>query len=278
MSFTLDLPTKSLCIAVLAMASASTTSFGAVIFEENFEGYANHAAFAASWSPNGSPPHTLSTSLGRESSRSVRLTSSASGGGVTNRWFKNLTTPIAPSDAEPLVFSFDFYLDPAGAATGWSGDWQLIDIRSYSGGQFGMGSIGGLVAMGVSRSHASFDTDFHDDAYFQGRILAPGHAVRNYHTLDSYGVAGLRTSGWHTLSAIIGASSTRFMIDGQLAEIVPVGVTAPINTVVLGADLPTSYSYWVDNIRLEVVPEPATIWLVGITLIALQCGRLRRLV
>ncbi len=240
----------AVCGAVLLLIVSTRFSHGQVVFSENFESYDNHAAFAAVWSQNGSPPHTLDTAFGQASAKSLRLRSQTDGGGVTNRWYRNLSTSITPTDAQPLEFSFDFYLDPAGAASSWLNDWQLIDIRAYSGGEFGSGALTGLVAMGVSRATGG-DADFHDDIYFQGRIVAPGHTAQTYYSLDQFSSSVPRSSGWHRMSAQIEATSTLFSVDGQPAELVNVGISSAINSIILGSDLPSRRDYWIDNIELR---------------------------
>lgn len=237
--------------------ATSSITLGVPLYSEDFEGYADQPAFEADWSPLGSPPHLLDTTFGNASQQSLQLNSQPGGSGVSNRWYQTLATPILPSDAKPLVFSFDFYLDPLGSRNSWSSDWQTVGVRAYSGGGIGSGSLSGIVAMGVSRL-SSLDADIHNNAFFQGRIFTFGHTSQTYYSLDALPTATGRSSGWHRLEAQIGATQTLFLVDGQPAEMVNVGITAPINTIVLGSDLTTSQPYWVDNLRLEVVPEPNT--------------------
>lgn len=227
-----------------------------VFFSDDFEGYANQSAFAATWNPIGSPPHMLDTAFGRSSSQSVMLVPQASGGGTTNRWYRDVGTLVVPTDANPVEFSFDFYLDPSGASTNWSADWQLADVRAFSGGSFGTGSLNGIIALTVARS-SSLNADSYNGAYFQGRVFASGHTSQTYHTLDALPTAVPRSSGWHTMAAQIGATQTLFLIDGLPAELVNFGITTPISTVVLGSDISSVHPFWVDNVRLARVPEPA---------------------
>jgi hypothetical protein len=184
------------------------------------------------------------------------------GGGTSNRWYRNLATPILPTDTTPVLFSFDFYLDPAGDPSNWAEDWQLADVRAFSGGQFGSGSLDGVVALGVARV-SDADAGGYDSAYFQGRIVAPGHtAGLEYYTLDALPTAVPRSSGWHTLAARIGATQTLFLIDGLPAELVNVGLTTAISTVILGSDIASSHHFWVDNIQMRQVPEPGWACIV----------------
>lgn len=251
------------CLFCLLLMSTAQSDARAVNFVEDFENYSAHAAFAATWSPVGTPPHVLDVAFGRDSNQSLRLVPQASGDGLTNRWYRNLATPLHPTDETPVIFSFDFYLDPAGAPSNWRRDWQLADIRAYSGGDYGAGSLDGLVAMGIGSAIAA-NAEPYNDAYFTGRIVAPGHIDATYYTLDQLPTAAPRSSGWHSLAARIGATQTLFSIDGLPAELVPVGFTAPITTVVLGSGMPNGRSFWIDNIQINAVPEPSGLMLAAV--------------
>lgn len=251
---------------LILLIAFSSQSQAATVFIDDFEGYSDQAAFASSWSMNGFPPHVLDTTLGRNSSHSIRLVPQASGSGTSNRWYRNLTTPILPTDANPILFSFDFYLDPAGASSNWAADWQLADVRAFSGGAFGSGSLNGIVALSVAYSSGSFNADTYNGAYFQGRILAPGHTGSTYYSLDALPTAVPRSSGWHTLAARIGATQTLFLIDSLPAEQVNVGITTPISSVVLGSDVRSIQTFWVDNVQLKQVPEPNSTWIIALML------------
>jgi hypothetical protein len=232
------------------------------VFSDDFENYADQAAFAATWTANGTPPHQLDTAFGRSSNQSLMLVPQSGGSGTSNRWYRDLGTPILASDAQPVRFSFDFYLDPAGAGTNWGSDWQLVDVRAFSGGAFGAGSLNGIVAMSVARN-STLNADTYNGVYFQGRILAPGHASQTYHTLDALPTAVQRSSGWHNMVADIGSTQTLFSIDGLAAEQVPFGLTTAICTIVLGSDISSIHPFWVDNVKLDQVPEPMMLGLLA---------------
>jgi hypothetical protein len=61
-----------------------------------------------------------------------------------------------------------------------------------------------------------------------------------------------------------------FLIDGVPAEQVNVGLSTPISTVILGANVFSTRSYWADNIMLRVVPEPEASSILGPALIAVM--------
>jgi hypothetical protein len=260
---------RGIGFGLILLVGFSCQSRAATVFKDDFESYADQKAFATSWSRNGAPPHVLDTTFGRNSSQSVKLVPQATGSGTSNRWYRNLATPVLPTDAKPVLFSFDFYLDPAGAGTIWSGDWQLVDVRAFSGGAFGAGSLNGLVAMGVAYSGASFNADTWNVRHFQGRILAPGHTSLTYYSLDALPGAVPRSSGWHTLTARIGGTQTLFSVDGVPAELVNAGITTPISTVILGSDVRSVHTFWADNISLRQVPEPDSALIVTLALSAM---------
>jgi hypothetical protein len=265
--------TSSLFVLVILSADAQAAGppFG---FGEDFEGYANQAAFAASWSPTGTPPHVLDTTFGFNSSRSLKLVPQSTNGGVSNRWYRDLPVALLPTDASPVLFSFDFYLDPAGAATNWAQDWQQIDIRAFSGGSFGSGTLNGLVAIGVSNP-GSLSADATNTTYYQGRTLTPTRSGATYNTLDQLPTAAHRNSGWHSLSARIGATQTLYSIDSLPAETVNATMTTPFSTVILGSDLPSLRAFWVDNIQLQIIPEPSTMSLLLAASVTPLCLRRR---
>ena len=252
-----NVPTLSLgAIGIWVLIGAAPSIAAVVVFEETFESYADQTDFATVWSEDGSPPHLLDTTFGRNSNQSIELVPQTSGGGITNRWFLDLSTSVAATDGQPIRFSFDFFLDPAGENTLWADDWQLADIRAFGGGAFGQGTLDGLVAMGIART-ASGSVDILDTTAFQGRVIEPGNVGPSYYSLNDLPTAVPRSSGWHHLEALIGDTTIHFSVDGQPAESVNVGVPAPFTTVILGSDIPNNLSYWVDNIRLEVeIPEP----------------------
>ena len=98
----------SVRFSIILLIAFSRQSQAASVFVDDFESYSDQAAFASTWSTNGFPPHVLDTAFGRNSSHSIRLVPQASGSGTTNRWYRNLSTPILPTDANPILFSFDF--------------------------------------------------------------------------------------------------------------------------------------------------------------------------
>jgi hypothetical protein len=259
-------------LLLLSVLCAEAPAAGPPPFSDDFEAYFDQAAFAAAWSPTGAPPHVLDTAFGRNSTRSLKLVPQTTGSGTSNRWYRNLSTTLLPTDAAPVLFSFDFYLEAAGASSTWAQDWQLIDIRAFSGGSFGSGTLTGLVGMGV-KSGTTLNADTYSSTYFQGRIINPTRSGNTYNTLDQLPTAVPRSTGWHTLAARIGATQTQFFVDGLPAETVTAGIATPLTSVILGSDIPSPHAFWVDNIQLEVVPEPSSASLLLVFCLAASIRR-----
>src|SRR5262245_19270462 len=98
-------------VLALSLLCAEARAASPPSFSESFEAYFDQAAFAADWSPTGAPPHVLDTAFGHNSSRSLKLVPQSTGSGTSNRWYRNLSTTLLPTNAAPVLFSFDFYLD-----------------------------------------------------------------------------------------------------------------------------------------------------------------------
>jgi hypothetical protein len=241
-----------------------------VILDENFDAYADQMAFANAWMPDGVPSPVLEPAFGHPGQCLKLLPTD--GNGLTNRWFRDLDRSFVGTDAEPLVFSYDLYLDPAGEAMRWDGAWHSVGVRGYEGGGYGQGSLHDLLHMGVAeRPNGNPD-------WFQARLqakpwLAPD--ALGYFDLKGDYSTPRRTAGWHRLAAVVTGSQVRFTVDGTLIQVIEASLGFGINTVLIGDGLPADgYTVWVDNIRVEIVPEPGTALLLAAGAVVL--ARVRR--
>ena len=65
--------------------------------------------------------------------------------------------------------------------------------------------------------------------------------------------------------AEIGTNSIGFYVDGILAETIARANSFGFDNVVLGSDLTAGgHTVWVDNVKVETVPEPGMMLLVSI--------------
>jgi hypothetical protein len=161
--------------------------------------------------------------------------------------------------------SFDMYLTDAGATSLWNGARHFVELRGYAGDAFNSGALENLLAMGVFNSSA----DTHSNTFYQGRVTFGS----DWSTLNEEpGVVG-RGTGWHRMTISVGSTQVRFLVDGILAEVENRPNAFGFDNVVLGSGLTAGgHGSWIDNLRVEVVPEPMS----GLLLILGGVALLRR--
>lgn len=264
-------------ITCLSLGSAGmiTLSQAAVIFSDDFDGYANQAAFEAAWTPIGTvAPISASLATDQASSglQSIKVDGTATSGQQRNQ--RSFSETQLPSTSNTIVFSFDFYDSNAAAAPyrqfsemrdgGGTGTGQLIamglnnnQLLSWSGGNFFMARI-----LGYTPTVA--DPDGGPD---EGGTPGSG----TYFKLNDFANSPLRTTGWHNLQVMIGtddgaSADFEFYVDGILAERVSnVGTAATFRSydaIRLGSGVSNAgNAAWYDNFRVEIVPEPSAVGL-----------------
>ena len=247
---------------VFGFQAAAVIAAPGVILNDDFESYADQAAFASAWIEDGSSPYYLDNTRGHNSAQSVKLESASGGGGVTDRWFRDLGSTYNGTDAEPLVFSYDLYLNESGGSTMWDYAFNSCDIRSYSGGGYKQGDLQDLVSIGVSW--------YTDQTRYQGRNIIAGQydSPLGYVALDA-STAPQRSSGWHEMKVVITSSKITYMVDGAIGKELPKSLSQGINCVVLGSGVISDHVMWVDNLKVEIVPEPASLSMLALGAVAL---------
>ena len=211
---------------------------------EPFESYADQAAFEGSWSDTGASEYTLDAAAGNPGKSLLMPSPSAN---TLGRYYRNLGGDYNGSDSEPLTFQFDFWLDLAGAPN-WAGARHYCELRGYSGGSYGAGTLQNLIAIGVYNLSA----DTWSTTRYQGRVMGG----TEWQTLDEAG-APSRQGGWHKLRAEIATTQIRFYVDGVLSETEARPDQNPFNCVVLGSDLTANgFVARVDNIEVLAYVAP----------------------
>jgi len=259
-------------------AGFAGTAQAAVILSDNFDGYANQAAFEAAWTPIGTTAPIsaeLSTLQAQSSPNSVRVPGTATNAQNRNRRSFSETGTVGVGTQ--IIWSFDFYDSaPTGApqrnfanlqdTTAPSGTNQLIAMGfnnnqsgTNSGGQFYMARILGYVVPTTADP---------DGGPTETGTLGSGMFFK----LNDFGV-GARSLGWHNLKVIMStndglSTDYEFYVDNALAEKVSDVSTAAslrsFDNITIGSGLSNgSTEAFFDNMNLEVVPEPASLSLLA---------------
>lgn len=217
----------------------------ATLFADDFESYADQAALEAVWTDSGATESYLNTGFGNGGKSVAMPSPSANSLGV---YYVNLGQTVNGADNAPLVFQYDLYLDASGSPS-WSGARQYCELRGYSGGSYGNGSLLNLLAIGLYNS--SGDT-FNTQRY-QGRVLNGA----GWQTLDEGG-APARATGWHKMRIEITTSQIKFYVDGILSETEARPNTDGFDSIVLGSNLTANgHGVHVDNVEvLQFVNAP----------------------
>ena len=286
----MKIATRFLCLGVF-LAGMVLVSQAASVFTDNFDSYANQAAFEAAWTPIGTVAPvsaTLATDRASSGSQSIRVDGTLSNNQQRNE--ESFTETGFLGINTNITFSFDFYDSNAAAPP----------YRQFSVLQDGTGTATGqLIGMGLNNNHINSDSggNFYmaritgytptplaidpDGGPNEGGTLASGAFFK----LNDFTASPLRSTGWHNFGVVIstddGASADfAFFVDNILAERVNnVGSAAQFRSydvIRLGSGVSNAgNAAWYDNfsVQVTVVPEPSTFGLCLLGVAALVCRR-----
>ena len=258
--FCLARPCPVAAAAILGIAAFTNDASAVVLLQDNFDSYADQAAFLAAWPATVGTGNTLSNALSLSAPNSINLPITAQ---RNDRSFAESGNPAA---LNVIRFSIDFF-DPNSAAAPYRQVATLIDGAGSSSGQ--------LISLGMNNNQAVGDSGGN---FYMARILgytavtvdpeggpneaAGGTTVANsFFKLNDYGV-GFRSTGWHNLAVEITNVEFKFFVDGVLAETVANAATLrSYDSVRLGSGITAATSANLDNVAVETnpVPEPGTL-------------------
>lgn len=247
--------TRLVLVGVLALASGANA---AIIFSDDFDSYADQAAFNAAWNVGlAGGGGTLSTEQAYSPSNSIKqgTTGQASGKDITACW---------GTDAQPLEWSFKFYDST-----------QTANLRQFATIRDNAPSLAQLVAMGAYND-STLTKDAHTGASTTAALLNTYYAVRvafspgtNWFILNGPG-APTRSTGWHELKAVFKDTTVEFYVDGvnALSDVTTSYAASAgaisFDRVTVGSGLSSANGVgYYDDVLVNQVPEPATLLLVA---------------
>lgn len=277
----------------LILSGMVVVSPAAVLLSDNFDGYANQAAFEAAWAPIGTVAPTsaiLATDQAASGAQSIWIAGTTTSGQQRNQ--RSFTESGTVTTTTLVVFSFAFYDSNAAAAPYRQHTFMQDGTAATNTGQIvGMGlnnnqlltASGGNYFMARILGYSPPTTADPDGGPTEGGTLGSGAFFK----LNDFANSPLRTTGWHNLMVEIGtndglSADFAFYVDGILAERVnDVGTAATLRSydvVRLGSGVSNlANAAWYDNVLVETVtiPEPSVVglWLAGAVVLA--CRRRR---
>jgi hypothetical protein len=256
-------------IGAISTATAANIS----VFMDDFESYADTAAMEAVWGVPGNG--ALATTTGNPGQSMQHLASATAGSGVS---YQRSIPGTNPTDARPLIWKFDFLDDGVGnkRMTG-----ALRDVGGSAAGNQAFFEMGRFNSINDPESGTTVA------GYGIRHVFVGGTPAGAGGWLTYVGNPAVQ-QGWHRFTATIGDTFATFDLDfaangsidatrtialgaaaaGKIYNIARLGTPSDVTSAGGGAHF--------DNVMVCVVPEPGTLALVTLAIMAgLAWGRRR---
>lgn len=241
-----------IALGALVASSASAT----IIMQDNFDSYADQAAFLAAW-PSTTAPNNLELSTANFHSAGQSIFSN---GNLARRSTRTFAAQNGTA-SNPLVAEFWMNVPEIS-----SNARQYSEVRSYANDACLSGALEDLFAIGI------YNTAPATPGFFQGRAAFSGVATAG----GWFNLSVPRTAGWHRFSMeFVGGDTLNYYVDGTLGATVTdtSGGIFSLDCFVLGSGVssnPTApQSVYFDDVNVEVTPEPSSLALLGLGAIGL---------
>jgi hypothetical protein len=233
----------------LFVAAALAPAAAGQILSDNFDGYADQAAFQAAWTPIGANSATLASDQSHSAPNSVfALTTTNNTGGN----YRNLPGEYNATDGAPLLITYWMYYANGGTR-------HYNEIRAYADGGFGQGALQQLVAAGWNNSVTAPGEVF-DGTKFQARVAFGPNT--GWFNLNAAGAPN-RSEGWHKFTIEIRSTDLNVYVDDVLGRTFTRGAVASFDSFVLGSRLTSAgVGSWTDD--LVITPEPGALALLAL--------------
>lgn len=194
------------CATVAVLAAAVMPTEAVVIFSDDFESYQNNAQLTAlgAWGDNNNASIITSTTLSNSGNPGKALAVSVASGALFSAQH-NFAPNITPTDALPIVWSFDFFDDGVGNKRVTGGlrsqnASSILEMGRYNNANNGAAAISGYAVR---------------TALIGGPVAVPGDA-------GWFSFVGNPTisTGWHRFTAHVRASDVLFEFDRNADGIV----------------------------------------------------------
>jgi hypothetical protein len=248
----------------------------ATIFSDDFESYADTAALkaAGAWGDNDGANSTSTATLSTNGHPGQAMHSPGGDNAV-----HNFPTTAVITDANPLVLEYDYFDDTTGSA-----DRLALGLRNTAGT-----SAGAFFELGEYNA-ADPDPIATGDTLVQGYAIravfagAPSNgtpANQNWYLITGTKIA----DAWHHFKLTVGETFLTASVDLNADGGVDASVTMPLtahsgktyNSLRWGGPSAVSSTGEgdADNVNLRIVPEPASLALLGLACIGLLAVRRR---